>query len=129
VSEEVSKIPETYGLVDLSVGSGIKVNPTAALTMKINDRIVERTEKGDGPVDAVYKAIAAVTETKSSLLKFEVKSITGGTDALGEVMVSLEEDGTKVRGQGADTDIIVAAAKAYINALNKLAMRRRQESS
>jgi 2-isopropylmalate synthase len=76
-------------------------------------------------VDAVYKAIAAITKTKSSLLKFEVKGITGGTDALGEVMVSLEEDGVKVRGQGADTDILVASAKAYINALNKLAARKK----
>jgi len=111
------------------VNSGMKVKPSAALTMKINDRIIQKTEHGDGPVDAVYKAISEVTETKSILLKFEVKSITGGTDALGEVVVSLEEDGKKVRGQGADTDIIVAAAKAYINALNKLAVRRRQESS
>lgn len=128
VSEEVSKIPETYSLVDLSVTSGLNVKPSAALKLKVNDRIVEKMEHGDGPVDAVYRAISSVTKTKSNLLKFEVKSITGGTDALGEVMVSLEEDGKKVRGQGADTDIIVAAAKAYINALNKLAVRRRQPS-
>ncbi len=126
VSEEVSKIPETYSLVDLSVSSGINVRPTAALRLKAHDRIVEKAAHGDGPVDAVYRAIAAITETKSNLLKFEVKSITGGTDALGEVLVSLEEDGVKVRGQGADTDIIIAAAKAYINALNKLAARRKQ---
>lgn len=127
VSEEVSKIPQTYSLVDLSVTSGINVKPTAALRLKVNDQIVEKMEHGDGPVDAVYRAIAAVTKTKSNLLKFEVKSITGGTDALGEVIVSLEEDGRTVRGHGADTDIIIAAAKAYINALNKLAVRRRQE--
>jgi len=60
------------------------------------------------------------------LLKFEVKGITGGTDALGEVVVSLEEEGRAVRGHGADTDIIIASAKAYINALNKLAVRKRQ---
>jgi 2-isopropylmalate synthase len=82
-------------------------------------------EQGDGPVDATYKAIAAITNTKSHLLKFEIKAITGGTDALGEVMVSLEEDDRASRGHGADTDIIVAAAKAYINALNKLAARRK----
>lgn len=125
VSEEVSKTPETYSLVDLSVKSGIKVKPAATLKLKVKGRTVEKTSRGDGPVDAAYKAIAAVTKTKSDLLKFEVKSITGGTDALGEVMVSLEEDGKRVRGQGADTDIIVAAAKAYVNALNKLAVRRR----
>ncbi len=126
VSEEVSKIPEVYGLVDLSVTSGINIKPTAALKLKVNNDIIEKMEHGDGPVDAVYKAIAAITQTKSSLLKFEVKSITGGTDALGEVTVSLQEDGRTVRGHGADTDIIIAAAKAYINALNKLAIKRRQ---
>jgi 2-isopropylmalate synthase len=126
VSEEVSKIPETYSLVDLSVSSGTNVEPTATLRLRVNDRILEMVAHGDGPVDAVYRAIVAITETKSDLLKFEVKSITGGTDALGEVLVSLGEDGLKVRGQGADTDIIIAAAKAYINALNKLAARKKQ---
>ncbi len=125
VSEEVSKTPEIYSLLDLSISSGVSIKPTAALKLRVNDEIVEKMEHGDGPVDAVYRAIEAVTRTKSKLLKFEVKSITGGTDALGEVMVSLEEDGRTVRGHGADTDILVAAAKAYINALNKLAVKRK----
>lgn len=128
VSEEVSKIPEVYRLVDLSVTSGINIKPTATVKLAVNDRIIERTEQGDGPVDAVYRSIASITETKSNLLKFEVKGITGGTDALGEVMVTLEENDYMVRGQGADTDIIVASAKAYINALNKLAMRKNRQS-
>ncbi|MCC6346648.1 MAG: 2-isopropylmalate synthase, partial [Nitrospirales bacterium] len=98
--------------------------PTAALKLKIHGEVFDRVEHGDGPVDAVYRALAALTETRSNLLKFEVKSITGGTDALGEVSVTLGEDGRTVRGHGADTDIIVAAAKAYINALNKLAVRK-----
>lgn len=125
VSEEVSKIPEVYSLIDLSITSGINIKPTAALKMRVNSETVEKMEHGDGPVDAVYKAIASITKTKSNLLKFEVKSITGGTDALGEVVVTLEEGGRTVRGHGADTDIIVAAAKAYINALNKLSERKR----
>jgi len=125
VSEEVSKVPELYRLLDLHVTSGINVKPTARVKLAIDDSVIEKTEEGDGPVDAVYRAIQAITETKSSLLKFEVKSITGGTDALGEVTVTLEEDGRTVRGHGADTDIIVASAKAYINGLNKLAARRR----
>lgn len=125
VSEEVSKIPEIYSLVDLSVSSGMKKEPTATIKMKVKGKTVKKIAHGDGPVDATYKAIASITRTKSNLLKFEVKSITGGTDALGEVMVSLEEDGRAVRGHGADTDIIVAAAKAYINALNKLTVRKR----
>jgi 2-isopropylmalate synthase len=92
--------------------------------MSSHEQPIERTDSGDGPVDAVYRAIATITGTKSSLLKFDVKGITGGTDALGEVVVTLEENGRPVRGQGADTDIIVASAKAYINALNKLEIRK-----
>ncbi len=125
VSEEIAKVSETYSLVDLKVLSGTSQKPTAEVKLKVDEKIVEKTEHGDGPVDAVYRAIAAITDTKSSLLKYEVKSITGGTDALGEVMVSLEENGRSVRGHGADTDIIVASAKAYINALNKLAAKKK----
>jgi 2-isopropylmalate synthase len=122
VSEQVARIPGTYSLVDLFVSSGVNLRPMAVVTMKVNDETVERVGRGDGPVDAAYKAISEITKTASHLLKFEISSITGGTDAMGEVSVSLEEEGRKVRGQGADTDIIVAAAKAYINALNKLAL-------
>jgi 2-isopropylmalate synthase len=125
VSEDVGKIPAVYSIVDLSIISGMSVRPTAALKLNVKGKVVDSVEHGDGPVDAVYRALVAVTKTKSRLLKFEVKSITGGTDALGEVLVSLEEGNRKARGQGADTDIIVAAAKAYVNALNKLAARKR----
>ena len=125
VTEEVSKVPEAYKLTDLKVASGMGVVPKSTVRMKIRGKAVQKTAKGDGPVDATYKAIAAMTKTKSNLLKFDVKGITGGTDALGEVVVTLEENGKTVRGQGADTDIIVAAAKAYITALNKLASRRK----
>lgn len=125
ISEEVSKIPEIYALTALSVASGTNKKPTASLKLKVKGKTISKTANGDGPVDAVYKAIRLITKTKSKLLKFEVKSITGGTDALGEVMVSLEENNRKVRGQGADTDIIVASAKAYLNALNKLAFKKK----
>jgi len=125
ISENVTKVPEVYGLVDLYIISGINQKPTATVKVKVGETIVHRMEQGDGPVDATYKAIVAITNTKSRLLKYEVKGITGGTDALGEVVVSLEEDDTSARGHGADTDIIVASAKAYINALNKLIARKR----
>ena len=103
------------------ITSGLAQKPTATVKMKVGDEIFDRMEHGDGPVDATYKAIAAITNTRSRLDKFEVKSITGGTDALGEVTVTLEQEDRVVRGNGADTDIIVAAAKAYIEALNRLA--------
>jgi len=126
ISEDVTKVPEVYSLVDLHIISGINQRPTAAMRLRVGEDIADRIEHGDGPVDATYKAISAITNTKSKLLKFEVKGITGGTDALGEVVVSLEEDDRTARGLGADTDIIVAAAKAYINALNKLAARKKK---
>jgi len=124
VQDKTAKIPEIYSLVDLSYSRGTEKQPKATVKLKVKDEIIEKTEYGDGPVDATYKAIVGITKTKSRLLKFEVKSITGGTDALGEVMVSLEEDEKITRGYGADTDIIVASAKAYISAINRLSRRR-----
>lgn len=129
ISIEVIKTPEMYKLMDMSISSGMNIKPTATVKLQINDKVVEKTQSGDGPVDAIYKAVAGITKTASRLLKFEVKGITGGTDALGEVMVTLEEDGKTVRGIGADTDIIVASAKAYINALNKLYIRKKNSTS
>ncbi len=120
VTEEIEKTPEVFSLLDMKVSSGTGVSPTATIRLSRRGEEVEATEVGDGPVDATYKAIAKLTGTKSKLQKFEVKGITGGMDALGEVMVTLEENGRTVRGHGADTDILVASAKAYITALNKL---------
>jgi 2-isopropylmalate synthase len=125
VTEELTTVPEIYSLVDLNVSSGVNQRPNAVIKLGINDEIIEKSEHGDGPVDAVFKAVASITGTKSNLLKYEVKAITGGTDALGEVVVSLEEDSNSVSGHGNDTDIIIASAKAYINALNKLAARKK----
>ncbi len=125
VSEtELSKTPEIYSVVELHISSGTSEEPRARLKLKVGETVAEHTSGGDGPVDATYKAIAALTNTKSTLQKFEVNSITGGMDAIGEVFVTIEEEGRAVRGQGADTDIIVAAAKAYVNALNKLAAQK-----
>ncbi|MCX8034412.1 MAG: 2-isopropylmalate synthase [Thermodesulfovibrio sp.] len=123
VSDEVLRIAEVYQLIDLEVKSGTKKKPTAKVKMKINGEEKEIKISGDGPVDAVYKAITELTGSQAELNKFEIKAITGGTDALGEVTIILEEAGHTVRGHGSDTDIIVASAKAYINALNKLALR------
>lgn len=124
VSDEVLRTVEIYKLVDLEVSSGTQKKPTARVRMRINEEEREIIMNGDGPVDAVYKAITELTGSQAELNKFEIKAITGGTDAIGEVTVILEEAGHAVRGHGSDTDIIVASAKAYINALNKLALRR-----
>ncbi len=121
VSETATKVPERYSLKALSTQSGMNQIPTATVELDIDGEVLKETGTGDGPVDAVYRTIAQITKTKSKLLAYIVKAITGGTDAQGEVSVRLEQDGDTVTGNGADTDIIVASAHAYLNALNKLA--------
>ena len=118
--DEVLRIPETYQLLSLGVMSGSKALPTAAIKMLIDGREVEGAAIGVGPIDACFRTIAKLTETRSRLLYFSVNSITGGTDAQGEVFVRLEDNGKVVIGQGTDPDIITAAAKAYLNGLNRL---------
>ncbi len=120
VADEVFKWAEKYRLESLNISSGTDMLPTATVRIKIDSNSVTESGQGDGPVDAVYKTIASITKTKSRLLRYQVNAITGGTDAQGEVMVRIEENGYTVSGTGSDTDIIVASAKAYINALNKL---------
>ncbi len=120
ISDKVKNIAEVYALKSLKAESGTGITPTATVELSVNGTSIKQTSAGDGPVDAVYRTIAAITGTKSKLDAYLVKGITGGTDALGEVTVKIEEKGKKVAGHGADTDIIVASAKAYVNALNKL---------
>jgi 2-isopropylmalate synthase len=120
ISDKVKNIAEVYVLKNLKAESGTGITPTATVELVVDGTCVQQTNTGDGPVDAVYRTIAAITGTKSKLDAYLVKGITGGTDALGEVTVKVEEEGKKVAGHGADTDIIIASAKAYVNALNKL---------
>ena len=121
ISEAATKVPERYSLKALSTQSGMNHVPTATIELAIDGAIFKETGSGDGPVDAVYQTIAHLTQTKSHLVAYIVKAITGGTDAQGEVSVRLEQNGQTITGNGADTDIIVASAHAYLNALNKLA--------
>ena len=121
VSEAVTKVPERYSLKALSTQSGTNQLPTATVELEVDGQAMKETGTGDGPVDAVYRTIARITQTKSKLLAYVVKAITGGTDAQGEVSVRVEQDGEIVTGNGANTDIIVASAQAYLNALNKMA--------
>ena len=124
--DEVLRIPEKYELLTLGVMSGSRVMPTAGVRLKIDEREVEKAAIGIGPIDATFRSIAELTGTTSKLLYFSVNSITGGTDAQGEVMVRIEQDGQVVIGQGADPDIITAAAKAYLNALNRMIYLKRE---
>ena len=120
VSEGVSKSDEHWQLVSMRQASGTDERPRA--TVVLNERGAERrTEsQGDGPVDATFKAIESVAKSGAELLLYSVNAVTQGTESQGEVTVRLAKGGRVVNGIGADTDIIVASAKAYISALNKL---------
>jgi 2-isopropylmalate synthase len=112
-----------YKLVGCNVASGTDMLPTATVQVEIDGELVKGTANGDGPVDAALNAIKRITDTQATMLQYTVSSISGGTDAQGEVTVRLEREGKTALGQGAHTDIVVASAKAYTNALNKLLQR------
>ena len=120
VVDEILRMPRRFKLVYLNVIAGNLTVPTATVKMEVDGKLIQEAGFGDGPVDATFKTIKKITRTRSKLLQFTINAITGGTEAQGEVTVRLEEKGNTVMGQGADTDVIVASAKAYINALNKI---------
>ncbi len=126
VAEKLLRIPDRYRLVYLHVAGGSGIRPTATVAIEVDGQERATACMGAGPIDAAFKAVEKLTETRSNLLRFSVNAITGGTDAQGEVSVSLEEDGVDVTGQGADPDIITASVRAYLNALNRLEYSKRK---
>jgi 2-isopropylmalate synthase len=128
VVEEILRMPHRFKLVYLNVVSGNITVPTATIQMEVDGKLIQEAGFGDGPVDATFKAIQKITRTKSKLHQFAINAISSGTEAQGEVTVKLEEKGYTVIGQGADTDVIVASAKAYLNALNKMEFKKQKFS-
>ena len=120
VAEEILRIPDIYELKYLNVVSGTVTIPTATVILNIEGEKKQSSGFGVGPIDATFNTIALMTGTNSKLLRFAVNSITGGMDAQGEVTVRLKENGLVALGKGTDPDIITAAAKAYINGLNRI---------
>ena len=114
---------EHYRLVSLTAHSETGEAPYARIVMSEDGQERRAEAKGSGPVDAAFKAIESLVKSEAELLLYSVNNITSGTDAQGEVTVRLAKGDRIVNGQGADTDIVVASAKAYINALNKLHSR------
>ena len=111
---------ERIRLVSLRVVSETGETPNADVTLAIDGDERSVSAEGGGPVDAAYRAIEALVDTGADLKLYSVNNITSGTDSQGEVTVRLEKGGRLVNGQGADTDIVIASAKAYINGCNKL---------
>jgi 2-isopropylmalate synthase len=122
VAEERRTIYEEYHLDRIQVTCGDQGLPMAGVRLfrPGGKEYIEGASLGTGPVDAVYKAINLCVEEPNTLTEFTVKSVTEGIDAIGEVLIRIESDGITYTGRGADTDIIVSSAKAYINALNRL---------
>ena len=120
IAEEYLRVPDTYKLDYLNVVSGTVTIPTATVILLIEGEKEQSSGFGVGPIDATFNTIAKMTGTSSTLVRFSVNSITGGMDAQGEVTVRLQENGMLALGKGTDPDIITAAAKAYINGLNRL---------
>ena len=120
--DEIHPTVETYQLEYLHIYSGTAAIPTATVRVRMGGETREGAAIGDGPVDAVCKAISGVTKSAAKLVRYEIRAVTSGTEALGEVTAQLEEAGRKVLGRGVSTDVIEASAKAYIDGLNKLAM-------
>mgnify|MGYP001266479335 FL=1 len=125
VDDAVVRSNDTIQLVSLEVLCGTEHQPPRArLSLNIDGDEVQAETTGDGPVDAIFQAIKDLTSQKQHLQLYQVHAVTEGTDAQAEVTVRLEENGKTVNGQGADTDTMVASARAYINALNKLIIKR-----
>ena len=111
---------ERVRLVSLRVVSETGETPNAAVTLSIDGEEKSGSAEGGGPVDAAYKAIEAIVQSGASLQLYSVNNITSGTDSQGDVTVRFEKGGRIINGQGADTDIVIASAKAYINGVNRL---------
>ena len=121
VSDEVRSPAEIYRLDFVQVTCGDHSIPTATVRLIGPDGVALcDSSTGTGPVDAVYKAVNRLIKVENRLIEYSVQSVTAGLDAIGEVTIRIEADGRIFGGRGADTDIIVASTRAYVNALNKL---------
>jgi len=128
VDDEVVRTNDHIRLVSLEVICGSKHRPSAELELEVDGVVKAVKATGDGPVDATFHAIKDLFPHEARLQLYQVHAVTQGTDAQAEVTVRLAENGKTVNGRGADTDTLVASARAYINALNKLLVKREKSA-
>ncbi len=120
-SQVVGSGEEIYKLANLQVSIGTNISPTATVGLEIDGRLIEEAACADGPVEATYRAIDKIVKLPVRLHSYSISAVTGGTDAQGEVVVRVEIGDRTFMGRGLSVDIIEASARAYINALNKIA--------
>jgi 2-isopropylmalate synthase len=128
IDDEVAKGIDRIKLVSLAVVAGSHGPQQATLKLDVDGTESEVESTGDGPVDATFNAIKALFPHEADLQLYQVHAVTQGTDAQAEVSVRLEENGKTVIGRAADTDTMVASARAYISALNKLLIKREKQA-
>ena len=120
VTEEVGAgSEENLTLEAIQVGGGTHLAPTATVKLRRGEEIFEESAMGDGMIDAVMGAIQRASGVEGRLVHFHVSSVTGGTDALGDVVVQIDVDGRRVSGRGVATDVVEASARAYLAAVNR----------
>jgi len=120
MADEMRQVPETYHLDLVQVSCGEPLIPTATVQIRLpSGEVRTATHNGTGPVDAVYKAIDDIVGVPNRLEVYQVHAVTSGMDALAEVTLRVLVDGRPYHGRGADTDIVVASAGAYMSALNR----------
>ena len=120
VDDEISSTSERLKFKSLIVNAGTQGPQSAELEMEVDGKIMKNKSTGDGPVDAIFNCIKSIFPHEASLPLYQVQAVTEGTDAQAEVSVRLEDEGISFTGRGADTDTLVASARAYISALNRL---------
>ncbi len=121
VAEELgTSAVHRFAIASLDVHGGTRATPSASVVLTDGDKKVEAEAEGNGMIDAAIEAIRAATGFDGTLADFKVSAVTGGGDALGDVVVQLEHDGQKASGRGVATDVVEASARAYLNAVNKL---------
>ncbi len=119
MGDNISRKNEFYTLEHLQITSGSKSIPIAVVKIKADDKSIQESSIGDGPIDAVFNAIERALEIQSELESYNVRSVTSGRQALGEVLVRIRSNSKSFTGRGVSTDIIEASALAYLSALNK----------
>ena len=119
VSDEVTTVKQTYELEHVQVTCGDKAIPTASVRLSKDGEILMDADTGNGPVDSIYRAINRIVGVPNELIEYTVQSVTEGIDAMADVTIRLRAEGNIYTGRAAHTDIIVASAKAYLQALNK----------
>jgi 2-isopropylmalate synthase len=124
VDDGIVRGQDSISIKALRVESGTGIIPVASLTLQAEGKVKSVTTSGDGPVDAIFMAIREAYPHTATLQLFQISAVTEGTDAQAQVSVRLEENGRTVTGKASDTDTMVAAAYAYVNALNKLLVKR-----